>query len=322
MSAEGAGARSARRERRGVVATLLGGTCWGVSGTMASLLFDSYGVGTMWLVAVRQLGAGVLFLVFDLLFERGRLVKLWTTPRHLAILFAFTFLGLLPNHYLYLLAVRLTNAGTATVLECLQLLVILAFTCARARSAPRGREVAGVVLALAGTWLIATGGSLTSLRISAAGLFAGLLCAASAACISLIPAKILPEYGSPAVTGSGMLLAGLVSGAFVRPWEDVPELDATGAAALLVFVAVGSFLAFLLYLQGVKDVGGMRASLLGTVEPVVATVTSALMLGTVFLATDIAGFVLVIAMVFLTARREGGAGEGGSPAAGLKDGEE
>ena len=45
----------------------------------------------------------------------------------------------------------------------------------------------------------------------------------------------------------------------------------------------------------------MRASLLGTVEPVSATVTSALFLGTFFAPTDIIGFAFIIFMVFLTA---------------------
>ena len=43
-----------------------------------------------------------------------------------------------------------------------------------------------------------------------------------------------------------------------------------------------------------------RASLIGTVEPVSATVTSALMLGTVFAPTDLIGFACIIVMVFLT----------------------
>ena len=43
----------------------------------------------------------------------------------------------------------------------------------------------------------------------------------------------------------------------------------------------------MLYMQGVKDIGSVRASLIGTVEPVSATITSAVMLGTVFLPTDL-----------------------------------
>ena len=87
---------------------------------------------------------------------------------------------------------------------------------------------------------------------------------------------------------------------FVRPWESVPAFDASGLIALAILIVVGSFLAYNLYMQGVKDIGSVRASLIGTVEPVSATVTSALVLGTVFAPTDLIGFALIIAMVFLT----------------------
>ena len=86
----------------------------------------------------------------------------------------------------------------------------------------------------------------------------------------------------------------------VQPWAHMPALDTAAVEALAVFVIVGSFLAYMLYMQGVKDIGSVRASLIGTVEPVSATITSAVMLGTVFLPTDLIGFAMIIVMMFLT----------------------
>ena len=86
----------------------------------------------------------------------------------------------------------------------------------------------------------------------------------------------------------------------MRPWAHMPALDAAGIEALAVFVVIGSFFAYMLYMQGVKDIGSVRASLIGTVEPVSATITSAVMLGTVFLPTDLIGFAMIIVMMFLT----------------------
>ena len=83
---------------------------------------------------------------------------------------------------------RLTNAGTATVLQCLQLVIIMGYACVIDRRMPRPREVIGIGLALGGTFLIATGGDPTSLNISPLGLIAGLMCAVSATCMAVIPA--------------------------------------------------------------------------------------------------------------------------------------
>ena len=118
--------------------------------------------------------------------------------------------------------------------------------------------------------------------------------------MSIIPARLLREYGASVVTGMGMLLSGIVTSAFVQPWADMPALDGIGWAAFIVLAAVGSCLAYSLYMQGVRDIGSMRASLIGTIEPVSAAVTSALVLGTVFTGTDIVGFAAIIVMVFLT----------------------
>lgn len=308
-----AAARKARRNERrrlnskanktlliGVAATLLGGIFWGCSGTSASYLFENYQVDTLWLMSVRQLFSGLLFMVIVLLFEREKLRQLLTTPRHLVTLAVFAFLGLAANQLFYLLAVRYTNAGTATVLQCLQLVLIMGFTCIAARRVPRPREIAGLILAFAGTFLIATAGDPSALSIPPAGLLFGLLSALSAACISIIPVKILPIYGSSVVTGTAMFSSGLVMSVVVQPWSHVPHLDGAGWSALAILVFIGSFLAYFLYLQGVKDIGSVRASLIGTVEPLSATVTSALVLGTVFAPTDLIGFACIIVMVFLT----------------------
>lgn len=291
---------STRKMITGVLATLVGGSFWGFSGTSASFLFDTYHVDTLWLMSVRQILAGLLFMAVVVTRDRERLIKLWTTPPDRKQLLLFTAFGLLFNQFCYLSAVRLTNAGTATVLQCLQLVIIMGYACVTDRRMPRTREVIGIGLALGGTFLIATGGDPTSLNISPLGLAAGLMCAVSAACMAVIPAKILPEYGSPIVTGSAMLTAGVVSCVFVQPWAHMPALDAAGIEALAVFVAIGSFFAYMLYMQGVKDIGSVRASLIGTVEPVSATITSAVMLGTVFLPTDLIGFAMIIVMMFLT----------------------
>ena len=289
-----------RRTASGVLATLFGGLFWGFSGTCADFLFENYAVDTLWLACMRQLVSGGIFLVVILLTQRDKLFALLRNKCDMGILAVFAASGVLLNQLGYLMTIRLTNAGTATVLQCLQLIIIMVYACLTTHRAPRKRELAGVVLALVGTYLLATGGNPSNLAIPLEGLIIGLLAAVGAACMSIIPARLLREYGASVVTGMGMLLSGIVTSAFVQPWADMPALDGIGWAAFIVLAAVGSCLAYSLYMQGVRDIGSMRASLIGTIEPVSAAVTSALVLGTVFTGTDIVGFAAIIVMVFLT----------------------
>lgn len=297
---ERSNAAGERRTASGVLATLFGGLFWGFSGTCADFLFENYAVDTLWLACMRQLVSGGIFLVVILLTQREKLFALLRNKRDMGILAVFAASGVLLNQLGYLMTIRLTNAGTATVLQCLQLIIIMVYACLTTHRAPRKRELAGVVLALVGTYLLATGGNPSNLAIPFEGLGIGLLAAVGAACMSIIPARLLREYGASVVTGMGMLLSGIVTSAFVQPWADMPALDGIGWAAFIVLAAVGSCLAYSLYMQGVRDIGSMRASLIGTIEPVSAAVTSALVLGTVFAGTDIAGFAAIIVMVFLT----------------------
>ena len=49
--------------------------------------------------------------------------------------------------------------------------------------------------------------------------------------------------------------------------------------------------------QGVHDAGSMRASLLGTIEPITATITTVLMLGTTFSPADLVGFAMILEQI-------------------------
>lgn len=164
----------ARKMALGTLAAFAGGTFWGFSGTSASYLFDVCHIETFWLMSVRQVIAGLLFMFVVLKKDRVRLVKLWTTPADRKQLILFTIFGLLFNQLCYLSAVRLTNAGTATVFQCLQLVVVMGYACVTAHRLPRTREALGILLALGGTFLIATGGDPSTLSISPMGLLAGL----------------------------------------------------------------------------------------------------------------------------------------------------
>ncbi|MEF2895927.1 MAG: DMT family transporter, partial [Senegalimassilia anaerobia] len=66
----------------------------------------------------------------------------------------------------------------------------------------------------------------------------------------------------------------------------------------------GTFFAYLLFLQGVKLAGPMRAGLVGSIEPVAAMAFSTLWLETPITLFDIVGCALIVIMVLLVTQRE------------------
>lgn len=291
------------RIRRGMAATLVGGLFWGLNGTASKWLMDTYAIDPLWLVCVRELTACWLFLAAAAVTPQGRaqLRGVARSPRDLLSILGVSLGAVLFSQVSYLEAINFTNSATATILQSLGMGMVLVYVCVVRRRAPRRREVAGLALALAGTFLVATGGNPAQLSLPAAGLFWGLMCAAASACLSILPAKPMAKWGNFTVNGLAFLVSGLIISAVYRPWEHMPSLDAAGLAMIAACVVVGTFGAYALYLQGVHDAGSLRASLLGTIEPLSATVATVAWLGTSFTPADIAGFAMILAMVYLTA---------------------
>ena len=289
--------------RRGIVATLVGGTFWGLNGTVSKWLMDAYAIDPLWLVCVRELTACWLFLAAAAVTSKGRgqLAGVLRSPRGLAQVVAVSFGAVLFSQVAYLEAIDWTNSATATIMQSLGMVLVLAYVCLKVRRRPRRREILGVGLALVGTYLVATGGNPGQLNLPPEGLAWGLGCAAAAACLSILPAAPMARWGNFTVNGLAFLISGAVLSAWYRPWEHMPALDGVAITALGLCVVVGTFAAYALYLQGVKDAGSMRASLLGTIEPVTATIATVVWLGTPFSPAEIVGFVLIIVMVYLTA---------------------
>lgn len=292
------------KNTRGIVCTLLGGTLWGFSGTCGEFLFTHYTVDSAWLTVMRMMGAGVALTAINLISRRGKAAEIWRAKADGAQLVLFALLGLAFSQFAYLCSIDYSNAATATVLQYLGPVLIMGLVCVRRRRLPDVRETIAVVLAVGGTYLLATHGNPKTMVLSQQGLLWGLLSAVSLALYTLLPAKIIPKWGSMIVTGWAMLLGGIGMGLLIRVWTIPVQLDVYGWLAVGGMVVMGTLLAYTLYLQGVGDIGAVRASMLASVEPVSATVISTLWLGTRFMWIDLVGFACIIATVFLLAKRE------------------
>lgn len=294
-----------RRFWRGVVAALVGGAMWGFSGTCAQYLYQHYEIDPLFITWVRMLGSGILFLILLAFTQRGKLRAIAGDRRELGRLALFGIAGLFVCQFTYTTSVNATNAGTATVLQSLNTVFILAATCLIMRRAPRAMELGGLALALVATWLIATKGNLTALMIPPAGLAWGLINAASCTFYIMYPKHLFARWGSLPVTGIGMLIGGIAAvaiwglGGLWGAAPVVPELRLDGVLVLAAIVVVGTLAAFGLYLHGVSIVGSVKGGLLGTTEPASAMVFAALWLGTMFTWADWIGLVLMVAMIFL-----------------------
>ena len=268
---------------------------------------------------MRMVGSGALFLAVIAVRDRDAIVQIARDRRAQRRLLLFGVGGLFMSQITYVIAIGYTNAGTATVLQSTNIVMIMVVTCIAAHRRPRVPELAGLLLALTATALIATQGDLSGLHLPAMGLFWGLASAVAAAGYSMLPKPLYPRWGSFTVVGLGMACGGVVATAvwglaFAVPAIDavasdgnamgtslVPVLDAWGVLVMAVVVVIGTFAAFFLFLNGVSMVGPVQGSQLGAIEPVSATVCSAVLVGTVFSLPDWVGLAMMVATIILVA---------------------
>lgn len=289
---------------RGMLCSTVGGICWGFSGACGQYLFTQYHISALWLTCVRLLAAGAILTLLALPRHREGLKTIWKHPKDAAMLICYGICGLLLCQYAYMTAISFSNAATTTVLQTLSLVFIMLLTCLRLRRLPGRREAAALVLAVFGTWLLATGGDPGHMTLSSRGLFWGLATAAAVTIYTLLPRNLLPRWGREVITGYGMLIGGVALNLVARSWEISVELPPQGWLAVGAIVIFGTVLSFSLFMQGVADLGPVKSAMLAATEPVSATVFSVFWLGTAFSPTDFIGFGAIILTIFLLAKAE------------------
>jgi drug/metabolite transporter (DMT)-like permease len=290
---------------KGALLTLLGGSCWGISGCTGQYLFTREGMDTSWLVPIRLLLAGVLMCGYYFIKDRKLLVAPWKHRRSAIDLLIYGLAGVSGCQFLYFLTIQLSNAGVATILQDLSPVGILLVTCVTGRCWPRRREVASIALALIGVFLLTTHGSLTDLAVSPQALLVGTLSAVCVVIYSMWPRKLQRTYPTALLQGWAFFLGGVMFHLVFRPWEMGYVPSVRGVLGIAIVVLVGNVVAFTCYMQGVKLIGPQKASLYSFAEPLVAALIGATLLGSPFTGWDALGFACVFAMLVLLSRPEG-----------------
>ena len=288
------------RHPMGYAVTVVAALCWGASGVSAEYLMSRHGIELTLISFVRMSIGGLLTLACVLLRSRGVSAQhrdLVCAPRNWRDLAIYAVFGLAACQITYMGVIRASNAGTGTILEYLGLILIVVWVCLTHRRWPRACETIAIVLAVSGTFLLCTHGSLDSLVITPSALAWGAVAALTLATYTLLPARLIAAYGADVVVGYALLIAGLGVGLVGRVWRFAITWTPEVALAMVITVVLGTTVAFTAYLWGVDRIGPVKASLIGSLEPTAATALSALVMGTSYTGVDLVGMALIVGAV-------------------------
>ncbi|MBS6968276.1 MAG: EamA family transporter [Actinomyces sp.] len=288
------------RHPMGYAVTVVAALCWGASGVSAEYLMSRHGIELTLISFLRMSIGGLLTLACVLLRSRGVSAQhrdLVCAPRNWRDLAIYAVFGLAACQITYMGVIRASNAGTGTILEYLGLILIVVWVCLTHRRWPRACETIAIVLAVSGTFLLCTHGSLDSLVITPSALAWGAVAALTLATYTLLPARLIAAYGADVVVGYALLIAGLGVGLVGRVWRFAITWTPDVILAMVITVVLGTTVAFTAYLWGVDRIGPVKASLIGSLEPIAAAALSALVMGTSYTGVDIVGMILIVGAV-------------------------
>lgn len=291
------------RRTKGMMLVVFGALLWGGSGVAAQFVLQNKGFSAEWLVVVRMLLSGIILLSLDGITHFGDIFSIWKSRYDSMQLIAFALIGMLGVQYTYFAAIKAGNAATATILQYLMPIVIVLWTVLRYRRRPQLRELFCTALAILGTLLLVTHGSLSSLAISPSALFWGILSAFAAAFYTVQPKYLLSHWRSPLVIGWGMLLGGLAFLPVCPPWNFTGIWDKDACIVFLYIIIFGTIIAFWAYLESIKYIQPTETSTLASIEPLSAIILSALLLNVPFGFIEILGAICIMSTVFILARK-------------------
>lgn len=299
--------RPDQRTRLGYAMVMTAATLFAVNGSVSKVVLGSE-LSALELTQLRNTSAAVLFLGFLVAFTPGRLR---VGRRELLLLVAFGLVGVALVQWLYFVAIENLPVGVALLIEFTAPLFVALFARFVYKEHVRRRIWVAVALCLTGLAMVVelwAGVAFSTVGVTAA--FGGAL----ALTAYLLMAERERRHRDPAsLSFYGFLFAALfwavVQPLWEFPWDALgDEVSLQGNLsehtapvwALVAFVIfVGTMITFTLLTGSLRHLSATRASIVMTLEPVVATVVAWAWLGETLGVAQLAGGAVVIAGILL-----------------------
>jgi drug/metabolite transporter, DME family len=276
----------------GAFAVVAAAFIWGTLGLFAKILY-AQGVSFESLVAVRASIGWAAVLLFVL--ATGGARSLWVSGRDLVYLVPLGLVGIGFFYLLYFYTIRESTVGTAAILLYSSPVFVVVLARLFLKEALNAAKVLALFLTMGGIFLVAGGYDPANLEVSPKVLLAGLLSGLTYGLYSIFGRPVAGRLRSSIILSYALFFgASLLVVAALPTLGTLAGLSVGSYALLLMLAVVHTALGFALYTFGLGRLGAGRVAIVATVEPVVAGVLGAMLLGEDLTVPKVVGAGLVI----------------------------
>lgn len=274
---------------------LAGAALWGIIGIWNRNLMAA-GLSPTSIVVVRNFGGMVLLAVIFALRDR----RVFQVRReHLKYFFGTGVLSVVLFTCCYFTCQQLCSLAVASILLYTAPSIVVILSVILWREPITRRKLLALALTLVGCALVC-GVFAGDLTVTLPGILLGLGAGFFYALYSVFGRYALAHYDSMTVTVWTFLFAGPASLVLLRPREMAAAFAQSSSWLLAVgLVVLSTVLPYLLYTRGLSQVEAGRASIMASLEPVVAALTGVAVFGEPMGLTTAGGIVCVLAGVYI-----------------------
>lgn len=275
---------------------LMGGSCWGLIGLFNRNLLAA-GLTPRDIVLLRNTGGLVLLTLIVLATDRSIFRIRW---RHLPWFLAMGVISITLFTLLYFSCQQYCSLAVAAILLYTAPTFVVIMSAILWREPVTRRKLLALAVAFLGCAAVSgifSGG----LSVTPRGLLLGLGSGFFYATYSIFGRYALAHYRPLTVTYYTFVFAGLASLLVAPPMQVTAALAADGRLVLLALglVVIATVAPYILYTRGLAQVESGKASILASVEPVVAALVGVLAFGEPMNAGVILGLGCILASVYI-----------------------
>lgn len=283
-----------------ILFVLVAGIMWAASGIAAQHFYTQSTHAPIELTQVRLFLSSAFF--FLLAWWSGGLRRglraFRRGPQILIRLVVFGVFGIMAVQYTYFEGIAAGNAAVTTVITYTSPVIMIFYVALRRRRLPTRAEAVTVVAAVAGVFLLVTGGDTERLSVPAACIVWSLVSAVMFTFAMIYPVHLLHLFDRFFLLAVCMLFGGLSLLPVTRAVADTLSFFTPGTwTDLFVIVVLGTVVAFFAFNAGLRWLSPEEAAITATIEPVASVLFAWYFFDTHFVPMQVAGIFLVVAAI-------------------------